>query len=242
MKKMKSLLMLLAIATASMTFVSCDDDPWYDDPWGGDALGWNRPGDNRGDNSQDELTTADEADALCGEWYGPVKYTYKNEQGTGYDVAQFYANMKFFRYQANSLSGNGIETDYTYNEDGSVADKQTINFKWSILNNFDIQITFLNDDGTEGVYVLDASANKKGFTLGYDEDLKKTIFDGYMIGTGDVEGNEIYFNFDAVDTSSNAKTRAAASVTNLLSTKTFGVSAEYPAITMNGQQRLVKNR
>ena len=30
MKKMKSLLMLMAIAAASFTFTSCDDDPWDD--------------------------------------------------------------------------------------------------------------------------------------------------------------------------------------------------------------------
>lgn len=243
MKKMKSLLMLLTIATASMTFVSCDDDPWHDDPWYDDGSGWNRPGYNDGDDSQGEVTTADEADALCGEWYGPVKYTYKKESGTGYDVAEFYANMKFFRYQANSVSGSGIETDYIYNDDGSVADKQLINFKWTILDNFDIKITFQNEDGTDGgVYILDANASQKGFTLGYDDKSKKTIFEGYMIGTGDVEGNEIYFNFDVVASSSNAKSRATASATNLLTTKMFGVNAEYPAITMSGQQRLVKNR
>lgn len=33
MKNIKSLLMLAAITVASMTFVSCDDDPWYD-PYG----------------------------------------------------------------------------------------------------------------------------------------------------------------------------------------------------------------
>ena len=239
---MKSLLMLFAIATASMAFVSCDDDPWYDDPWGGDRPGWNRPGDNRGDDSQDEVTTADEADALCGEWYGPVKYTYKNEDGTGYDVANYYANMKFFRYQANSISGSGIETDYVYNEDGSVADSRVVNFKWSILDNFDIKITFQNDDGTEGVYVLDANASQKSFTLGYDSKLNKVIFDGYMIGTGDSEGNEIYFQFDAVEQSSNAKTRSSVSATNLLSTKTFGGDVERQALDMKSHQRLVGKR
>lgn len=33
MKNIKSLLMLAAITVASMTFVSCDDDPWYDGCW-----------------------------------------------------------------------------------------------------------------------------------------------------------------------------------------------------------------
>lgn len=39
MKNIKSLLMLAAITVASMTFVSCDDDPWYDGYWH-DPYGW----------------------------------------------------------------------------------------------------------------------------------------------------------------------------------------------------------
>lgn len=89
---MKSLLMLAAIAVASLSIVSCDDDPW-DDPyshWHGWGDGYN----------QEETTIYDEADALCGEWYGPVEYTYRD--GDGYSIAQFYANMRFARYNTNS--------------------------------------------------------------------------------------------------------------------------------------------
>lgn len=41
MKRMKSLLMLAAIAVASLSIVSCDDDPW-DGPhsWRDDPYGW----------------------------------------------------------------------------------------------------------------------------------------------------------------------------------------------------------
>lgn len=33
MKKMKKLLMLMAVAVTSFTFTACDDDPWDDDYW-----------------------------------------------------------------------------------------------------------------------------------------------------------------------------------------------------------------
>ena len=144
---MKSLLMLAAIAVASLSIVSCDDDPW-DDPyshWHGWGDGYN----------QEETTIYDEADALCGEWYGPVEYTYRD--GDGYSIAQFYANMRFARYNTNSANGTGVETDYVYNEDGSVADTQTLQFTWKILSNFDIQVTY--DDG--GTYVLDEMQVRK---------------------------------------------------------------------------------
>lgn len=226
MRKMKALWMLVAIAMMSFTFVSCDDDPW-DEPWH-DNGGWFRPGDDAGNG--DQVTTADEADALCGEWYGPVKYTYKNENG-GYDVAEFYANMRFSRYNTNSVNGVGAETDYSYNSDGSVAETQTLAFKWRILDNFDIQITY--DDG--GIYVLDANASQKGFLLGYDDKSKKNVFSGYMIGTEDVQGNEIAFNFEAVE---QTKTRASSSVGV---NKHFGVNVVAPEINV-ANSRLIKNR
>jgi len=230
---MRFLLMFAVVAVASMTFVSCDDDPW-DDSWHGNG-GWLRPGDNGGNDNQ--TTTVDEADALCGEWYGSVRYTYKNENG-GYDVAEFYANMRFSRYNTNSVNGVGTETDYTYNSDGSVADTQTLTFKWKILDNFDIQITY--DDG--GIYVLDANASQKGFLLGYDDKSRKNVFSGYMIGTGDVQGNEIAFNFEAVDqggTRATASTSAGSSAS--LSGKSFGINVDAPSIQVT-KGKLVKNR
>ena len=229
---MKVLWMLIAIAMMSFTFVSCDDDPW-DEPGHGNG-GWFRPGDDGGNDNQ--VTTADEADALCGEWYGPVKYTYKNENG-GYDVAEFYANMRFSRYNTNSVNGVGTETDYTYNEDGSVADTQTLTFKWKILDNFDIQITY--DDG--GIYVLDANASQKGFLLGYDDKSKKNVFSGYMIGSGDVQGNEIAFDFEAVDQARSRATASSVVSSASLSSKSFGANVEAPSIQVT-KGKLVKNR
>lgn len=225
MKKFKTIMIaMVAMAAMTFTFTSCDDDPWDDRP--GDN-GWYRPG----DDGNDQVTIYDEADALCGEWYGPVRYTYMNDKG-GYDVAEFYADMRFSRYNTNSVNGVGTEIDYTYNSDGSVADTQTLTFKWTVLNNFDIQITY--DNG--GVYVLDANASQKGFLLGYDDKSKKNVFSGYMIGSGDAQGNEIAFNFVAVNSS-----RTRASSTASASSKSFGINAASPAIQVaNG--RLVKNR
>lgn len=218
MKKMKTLMMaMVAMATMTFTFTSCDDDPW-DDPWRGNDWGENW-GDDHGDNNQ--TTTSDEADALCGEWYGPMKFTYKNDNG-GYDVSEFYADMRFSRYNTNSVKGAGTEIDYTYNTDGSVADSQTLTFTWEILSNYDIQITY--DNG--GTYVLDANASQKGFSLGYDEKSKKNVFSGYMIGSGDIQENEIAFNFEAV-TQNGTRTAGTSAVK-----KAFGINEGTPSINV----------
>lgn len=221
MKKMRFMWMFIVMAMMSFTFVSCDDDPWDDpyDHW----HGWGS------DYDQDQTTIYDEADALCGEWYGPVKYTYRD--GNGYSIANFYANMRFSRYNTNSARGTGVETDYVYNEDGSVQDTQTLTFTWSILDNFDIQVTY--DGG--GTYVLDANASQKGFSLEYDKKLQKNVFYGYMLGTGDVDGNEIAFNFEAVNRGRSRASGASEFV------KTFGINEFKPAIEVkNG--KLVKTR
>lgn len=81
MKRMKSLLMLAAIAVASLSIVSCDDDPWdgphswRDDPYGwyGDYgnWGWNNNYWNQGGNSGNQNDSrAMLARLLCGEWGG----------------------------------------------------------------------------------------------------------------------------------------------------------------------------
>ncbi len=229
MKKMKTIMMtLVAMATMTFALTSCDDDPWGD-PWNDrNDGGWVNPGDGGGDNNQ--MTLADEADALCGEWYGPVRYTYKD--GDGYSVAEFYADMRFSRYNTNSVNGVGTETDYSYNANGDVVDTQTLTFKWTISENFDIQITY--DGG--GTYVLDAHASQKGFSLGYDEKSKKSLFSGYMIGKDDAQGNEIAFNFEAVNQS---RTRATDSSTLV---KTFGVNEDVPAIQVTAGGKLTSKR
>lgn len=222
MKKFTSFWMMVALAMMSVTFASCDDDPWHDD--------WDRPGYFPG-GGQDEVTTADEAAALCTEWFGTVRYTYKNGEN-GYDVAEFYADMTFSRFNNNSLKGVGTEKDYTYNEDGSIRDTQTLTFTWSVLNNFDIQIVY--DGG--GTYVLDANASQKGFKLEYDKSQNKNVFYGYMIGSGSASGEEIMFDFEEVN-----RHRSRASETKVSNGKSFGIFADRPALTVS-QGRLIKNR
>lgn len=43
--------------------------------------------------------------------------------------------MKFFQYAntRDALSGEGVETDYVYNDDGSVADQQTLEFNGILM-------------------------------------------------------------------------------------------------------------
>lgn len=119
MKNIKSLLMLAAITVASMTFVSCDDDPWYD-PYGwsnnyGDWH-WNNDYWNQGGNGNnqdgDERTAM--AQTLCGEWGGEMDYSYINPDGESRSTDVYYTAMKFFQYNQNSksYSGEGVETDY----------------------------------------------------------------------------------------------------------------------------------
>lgn len=40
MKKMKKILMLMAVAVTSFTFTACDDDPWDDGHYWHDDYGW----------------------------------------------------------------------------------------------------------------------------------------------------------------------------------------------------------
>ena len=98
MKNIKSLLMLAAITVASMTFVSCDDDPWYDgcwhDPydWSYNYGDWNWNNDywNQGGNGNnqggDERTAM--AQTLCGD--GVVRWIILISMRTVNRVAQMF--------------------------------------------------------------------------------------------------------------------------------------------------------
>ena len=103
MKKMKSILMLMAIAAASFTFTSCDDDPWDDGHYWHDdygwyedynqgGWGWNQGDWNQGSNGSQNSQLIEEAQTLVGEWYGPVIYSYINEDGVSRGKDEFYAN------------------------------------------------------------------------------------------------------------------------------------------------------
>ena len=149
MKYIKSLLMLAAITVASMTFVSCDDDPWYDPyGWSNNYGDWNWNNDywNQGGNGNnqggDERTAM--AQTLCGEWDGEMDYSYINPDGESRSTEVYYTTMKFFQYNQNSksYSGEGVETEYLLDSQGNVIEdkSQTLDFSWYIEDNGDIYI------------------------------------------------------------------------------------------------------
>lgn len=224
MKKFRGIWMLMAIAAASFTFTSCDDDPWddprhWDDPYGwyddynhGD-WGWNdRDWNQGGQGSQDDELVA-EAQTLVGEWYGPVTYSYIQQDGESRGTDQFYANMIFYqnKNQENALSGNGVEIDYVYGDDGSVADQQTLKYSWYIDGNGDIYIKYTNSGAT---FVMDAGASQYGFNLGSYKNERSDIFRGYMIGTGSVKGDVIYIDLERVEADGNQARKSSTRATD----------------------------
>ena len=78
MKKMKKLLMLMAVAVTSFTFTACDDDPW-DDSWHDDyywyddynhgGWGWDQEDWNQGSQGSSDRDLLKEAHTLVGDWY-----------------------------------------------------------------------------------------------------------------------------------------------------------------------------
>lgn len=234
MKNIKSLLMLAAITVASMTFVSCDDDPWYDGYWH-DPYGWsNNYGDwhwnndywNQGGNGNnqggDERTEM--AQTLCGEWDGEMDYSYIKEDGESRSTDVYYTTMKFFQYNQNSksYSGEGVETDYLLDSQGNVIEdkSQTLDFSWYIEDKGDIYIKYKKSGAT---FVLDYGSSQAGFHLGYEDKKGYDTFFGYMIGTGSVKGDVIYFDFKRLNDTNHAKAQTrGAGVTEH---KSFGKAA-----------------
>lgn len=229
MKKFKSLMMMAAIATASLlSFTSCDDDPWdgphdWDDPYGWygdyDDWGWNNNYWNDGQyGSQDNTLTA-MAQTLCGEWGGAMTYSYINEDGQSRSTDQYYTTMKFFQYNSNkrSLSGEGVETDYLLDEKGNPIENQsqTLDFSWYIQNNGDIYIKYKKNEST---FVFDYGSSQRGFYLGEENGKKNDVFYGYMIGTGSVNGDIIYIDLERMNDTGWSKkdiTRSADSTSVL---------------------------
>lgn len=176
MKKMKSLLMLIAIAAASFTFTSCDDDPWDDGHYWHDdygwyedynqgGWGWNQGDWNQGSGGSQNGLLVEEAQTLVGKWYGPVTYSYINDDGVSRGKDEFYATMIFYQSgnRKNALSGSGVEIDDVYDEKGEVEDSQTLEFTWYIDNNGDIYIRYAKSGAT---FVLDAGASQTGIPSG----------------------------------------------------------------------------
>lgn len=86
----------------------------------------------------------DEAMTLVGEWYGPVKYSYIQDDGMSRGYDEFYANMIFYQSgnQSDALSGSGVEIDEVHDNQGNVTDQQTLKFSWYINNNGDIYLKY----------------------------------------------------------------------------------------------------
>lgn len=188
MKKFNRIWMWMAIATASFSFTSCDDDDywhddyyWYDD-YNHGGWGWNQ-----------------------GDWRGSVMLSKLAEDGQSRNNYRFNAEMTFYQAgdKVNSLSGNGVEVDYA--DDGS-NETQTLKFAWYIDKNGDIYIRY-NDSGA--TYVMDAGAKQYGFYLG--DERGQDVFYGYMIGTGKAKGDVMQIDLVRYDPSgARKKTRSAA--------------------------------
>ena len=228
---MKSLLMLMAIAAASFTFTSCDDDRyWHDDyGWYEDynqgGWGWNQGDWNQGSGGSQNSQLIEEAQTLVGKWYGPMTYSYINEDGVSRGKDEFYATMIFYQSgnRKNALSGSGVEIDEVYDGKGEVEDSQTLEFTWYIDNNGDIYIRYAKSGAT---FVLDAGASQTGFHLGEEQGRDRYTFYGYMIGVGSAKGDVITFNFEEQPTGFAKKaTRASAEAAESASVDSISVSS-----------------
>lgn len=237
MKKFRSFLMFAAIAVASLSFVSCDDDPWddpwnqpWDDPygwygdyndWGWDNNYWNQGGNSGNQNDSRAML----ARRLCGEWGGNFEYSYLNEDGNSRTTESYYTTMKFFQYNqnSNSYSGEGVETDYLKDSNGNPIDdadhKQVMEFSWYIESNGDIYIQYKTKN--KSTFVLDQGSSQRGFYLGEEDGKNYDVFYGYMIGTGNVNGDVITFDFARLNDTNNAKSFTRSSE----DTKSFGNGA-----------------
>ena len=225
MKKMKKILMLMAVAVTSLTFTACDDDPWDDDYWHDDyywyddynhgGWGWDQGGWNQGAQGSSDRELLKEAHTLVGDWYGNVQLSELSSDGNSRNNYQFEANMIFYqdKNNSNSLSGNGIEIDYA--TDGS-DDQQTLKFSWYIDNNRDIYIKYASG----ATYVMDAKSSQYGFQLGPEQGKRYDTFFGYMIGIGMAKGDIIY-----IDLERNSSNGARASRSSTSSGSSFGKGA-----------------
>lgn len=223
MKKMKKILMLMAVAVTSFTFTACDDDPWDDDYYWHDdyywyddynhgGWGWDQGGWNQGAQGSSNRDLLEEAQTLVGDWNGNVQLSELASDGNSRNNYQFDANMIFYqdKNNSNSLSGNGIEIDYA--TDGS-DDQQTLKFSWYIDNNGDIYIKYASG----ATYVMDAKPSQYGFHLGPEQGKRYDTFFGYMIGIGMAKGNIIY-----IDLERNSSNGARASRSSTSSGSSFG--------------------
>lgn len=241
MKKVYSLLTMAVIAAMSLTMTSCDGDDYWYDPYGWydhyDDWGWNNNDWNNGSQGGSQNSDlVDMAQLLTGEWYGLVTYSYLSDDGQSRQTDEFYADMKFFQYAntRDALSGEGVETDYVYNEDGTVKDQQTLEFSWYINNNMDLYIKYKDTGAT---YVMDYGSSQAGWHIGEEEGYNVDTFWGYMIGTGKVKGDILYINLLRQNTVNNSKVAKVQAKDGTKKMVSFGDSSRvYPLLKATAAQ------
>lgn len=241
MKKVYSLLTMAVIAAMSLTMTSCDGDDYWYDPYGWydhyDDWGWNNNDWNNGSQGGSQNSDlVDMAQLLTGEWYGSVTYSYLSDDGQSRQTDEFYADMKFFQYAntRDALSGEGVETDYVYNEDGTVKNQQTLEFSWYINNNMDLYIKYKDTGAT---YVMDYGSSQAGWHIGEEEGYNVDTFWGYMIGTGKVKGDILYINLLRQNTVNNSKVAKVQAKDGTKKMVSFGDSSRvYPLLKATAVQ------
>lgn len=241
MKKVYSLLTMAVIAAMSLAMTSCDGDDYWYDPYGWydhyDDWGWNNNDWNNGSQGGSQNSDlVDMAQLLTGEWYGPVTYSYLSDDGQSRQTDEFYADMKFFQYAntRDALSGEGVETDYVYNENGTVKDQQTLEFSWYINNNRDLYIKYKDTGAT---YVMDYGSSQAGWHIGEEEGYNVDTFWGYMIGTGKVKGDILYINLLRQNTVNNSKVAKVQAKDGTKKMVSFGDSSRvYPLLKATAVQ------
>ena len=126
-------------------------------------LVWRFTGGSHDDDLVDEAMTL-----VGGEWYGPVKYSYIQDDGMSRGYDEFYANIIFYQSgnQSDALSGSGVEIDQVFfDNQGNVADQQTLKF-----SGISITMAISTWEYASGAtFVLDAGASQYGFHLGAEK-------------------------------------------------------------------------
>lgn len=238
MKKLLHILALAAVVAMPFSMTSCEDHPWDEyDKWGWvdnyDSWGWDNNYDDQYDSNNSTLVQM--VQTLCGGWTGTMTYSEVLDNGTR-ENSQFYTDMEFYQYgtSANSLSGHGVEYDYTLDDNGNIKEDQTLRFTWYLdERTSDIYIKYTNSGM---IFVLDAGSSQYGFHLGYEQGYTNDTFYGYMIGTN--SDDVAYIDLERINTTGNMKAANGKTVTK--SKATFGPAATRTSIINGGQQRLLK--
>ncbi len=147
----------------------------YWDYYNNGGYSWNNNY-NQQQNSQDNSLVT-EAQILCGEWEGNLRYEYTDDKTKQRVRDEFTANMKFFQYNSSStsLSGNGVEVDTD-----AKGNQQTLDFSWYVDKDGDIYIKYTKK-GT--IFVLDLQSKDAGFHLGYEKEKGYDTFFGTAFST-----------------------------------------------------------